>query len=166
MTNTQSLAKNQKIDFLAEHFLYEIAMIIYSADILLKYQVESNNKNLLLDDIRFHTRNLIEFFYPEGKKAYSKASDFFINKEIWKNIRPNINHKELHEKICKQVTHLTYTRMQVTPEEKLWNTLVQYKEILKISDCFLDNLPKEYNSNNLKELSKVIKNRILHYSKI
>lgn len=77
--------------------------------------------NALLESFALHVRNLIDFLYAENPSSDDVyAGDFFPCKEDWAKIRPQITPllEKVKKRANKEVSHLTYSRIEVNQEEK------------------------------------------------
>lgn len=108
--------------------------------------------NALLESFVIHFRTLLDFFYPpdNSKPDDVLASDYFDNSEDWAKIRPHLSDTLNRYKIRahKEIAHLTYARLDVTPEIKGWAFLEIAREMEQLMDLFLKHIPK----NRLEEL--------------
>lgn len=101
--------------------------------------------NALLESFVIHFRVLMYFLYPTNAKPDDIiAEDFFDTPERWSEIRPQLSESLRHAKrrADKEVAHLTYARLDVTPETKPWQFVEIADEISKIIDIFLKEVPK------------------------
>lgn len=156
-----ALTDQQKKEFLAEHFRYEVDMLCYSA-----YKLEQiggkigADMNMALETFNLHARNLTEFFYHGSKKYQSdaRAYDFFEDKKIWEAARPQktSNIANLMTRTGREMAHLTYLRISGIPPEKSWHVDKLNYEILKVVKSFLENLPGIYLSAELESRRKEI----------
>jgi len=78
-------------------------------------------KNVLIESFAIHSRNLFDFFYTKGRKDDIAASDYIINKQIFKQTRTKKRILDnLTRKTNKQVAHLTYSRNNYNNINKGW----------------------------------------------
>ena len=88
--------------------------------------------NALLESFTVHARVLLHFLY--GSKSQSDdvlAEDFFDTPSVWQQRRPGKSPllDTVSKRVGKEVAHLTYKRLEVTPETKPWSYLGIVKEI-------------------------------------
>jgi len=102
--------------------------------------------NALLESFVIHFRALLDFFYPPEnvKKDDVLAGDYFDDSDGWEEIRPQPSKVLNRAKIRahKEVAHLTYARLDVTPETKGWAFIEIANEINKLMDVFLKHAPR------------------------
>ena len=109
----------------------------------------------LLESFVIHFRALLDFFYAEKPRIDDViASDFFPDEGRWEKIRPPLSEylSKFWARAHKEVAHLTYARLDVTPETKEWNHVEIADEIKSIMDLFLANAPKHLFGNRWKEI--------------
>jgi|WetSurMetagenome_2_1015567.scaffolds.fasta_scaffold93918_2 hypothetical protein len=163
MKSYKDITIEEKIIFLNKHFLYEVSMTFD----LFFLDINSNNskqKNIL-DNIRlesfiFHARNLIDFYYEKNKKGerYHKddawAIDYFDDEELWYENRPDISDwkDEFLKRAGKQIAHLTYSRLEINPENKEWNIYEIEKPLKRITILFIEKINNEFRTKKIKKL--------------
>lgn len=79
--------------------------------------------NALLESFTIHARALQEFLYAERAQPDDViAEDFFVSPNVWRDARsePPSVLEWVRRRVGKEVAHLTYARLVVTPEEKPW----------------------------------------------
>jgi hypothetical protein len=102
-------------------------------------------RNALLESFVIHVRVLIDFLYAERPKPDDViAADYFSPSEEWEKLRPAQSETLERARIRahKELAHLTYARLNVTPETKPWPFIEIAKEIHSVMDIFLANVPK------------------------
>lgn len=151
-------------DYLKEHFIYEVDMLMFSFSRLaelLKTRNEGENlgsKNMMLEDFVLHARNLRNFFYGPEKKEDAVAKHFVEDIIRWSKAkrkerkRPGII--EIYNRASKELAHLTYKRKCEVSEKKNWTCSTILREILEVVDGFIDCVRKEYMSDELRSLKK------------
>jgi hypothetical protein len=103
--------------------------------------------NALLEAFTIHARGLLKFLYPENPKSDDViAEDFFPIALEWKKARPKKTKilKKAHERVGKEVAHLTYARQDVTPEKKPWPFLEILRDMEVSFKKFLQIVPEEF----------------------
>ena len=102
--------------------------------------------NALLESFVIHFRALLDFFYPpeKVKKDDVLAEDYFDDSDDWEKIRPQLSEalSRAKKRAHKEVAHLTYTRLDVTPETKGWAFIEIAKEMNKVMEVFVKNVPR------------------------
>jgi len=143
----------------SEHLWYEFAMLNNLANGLASGIFATGTlNNALLESFAIHVRSLIDFLYPEKVKNDAVISeDYFDSPEIWKKIIPNMSGKLAKAKIRahKEIVHLTYERLKVTPETKPWHFLEIRDEINKIMNIFLIKVNKGLLGESFKNIVEV-----------
>ena len=147
-----SFKTSNELMLASEHLGYEINMFYGTIQLL----IENGNKqtilsNILLESMTLRIRILLHFFYPEkAQKDDILAEHFFDIPYDWIKVRgdmPNVL-KEVKLRVGKEIAHLTYERQNITYEEKKWN----FKELLvaidKLTNIFLEHVPKDKLDSN------------------
>jgi hypothetical protein len=101
--------------------------------------------NALLESFVVHVRALMDFLYNDDPRPDDViAEDYFGNADQWRKLRPVISESLKHAKrrAGKEVAHLTYARLDVTPETKPWRFVDIANEIAAVLNIFLENVPK------------------------
>lgn len=143
--------ETEKLRKASEHVAYEMEMFIYCLD-KLKTTHNQLTMNLLLDSFAVHSRNLFWFFYTKDRKQDDILCSDFIDggKETFL-----VKEEDLEfvvKKANKQVSHLTYERINYV-ETKPWNFAEVGSLMLKNINRFYDSLSDEYkNFPHFKEL--------------
>lgn len=142
--NTRSPEEQETLRKASKQLLYEYKMLITTAAMLEavkgKQRANAPRTNALLESFTIHFRSLLDFF---EKKKPSKGKDgkprddvlvrhFLRDGKSWtKPDKPaGINMRALRKRVDKEVAHLTYTRLELDPEdnERRWpkEELVDY----------------------------------------
>jgi hypothetical protein len=144
--------KEEELIAALEHLYYEIDMLQGTMERLETGSTEDRIfHNALVESFTIHARNLMHFLYPTGKKDDSDvlAADFFDDEGYWLKIRL----KEPEEfgksrgRVNKEIAHLTYDRLSITPDRKIWSPVLGH-EILKVMDCFFTAMPERFRNAN------------------
>lgn len=143
-------------EFAEEHLSYEVNMLINSAHLLSQPNNQQFVVNAFLESFTIHLRALIDFIWEPSntRKDDAIASDFFKSKDQWEKIRPEFP-KELEptrSRIGKEIAHLTYSRMNVTPDIKGWNIEEMTQTLLHVLKVFIENADKTRIGNALVNL--------------
>jgi len=155
--------KNRKIDDLqgsSDHLYYEVSMFKAMANTLaLGIAGDSPVGYALLESFLIHFRNLFDFFYSEKPKSDDViAEDFFDNTGQWRKICAAQSDflENAKKRANKELSHLTYARLNVTPENKKWPYLQIVKELNVTIDFFLQNVAKEKLGSRWKQPSQAL----------
>lgn len=174
-----TMTNGERIDYLKEHFMYEVHMLFFSLiqSILIIEKLKSKEtmvlnkinkteneldelnelnkwKNITIECLLMHARNLLEFFYDEKKMTSDRiqAWHFYENIESWKRICPQktIDINNLSRRVNTEVTHLGSKRTTII-NEKQWNLTQINHDFMDIVKCFIENIPSKYKSDELKK---------------
>jgi hypothetical protein len=109
-----------------EHLEYEFTMLMAVAQAMASgISRQGWLTNALLESFVIHFRALVDFFYPPAhpKSDDVLATHFYEDPAEWESIRPALSNelKRGRERAHKEIAHLTYTRLSVTPETKPWD---------------------------------------------
>lgn len=149
------MARNERSDKelrdVSNHLWYELEMLNATTWILANAGFGPNDqglireiRNALLECFCIHSRNLLEFFYSAKPKNDAViAEDFFDKKSEWLDKRPprSKSLKEAHVRAHKEVAHLTYARLSVTPGKKPWAFINIAQEISEVFKTFYRLVP-------------------------
>jgi hypothetical protein len=128
-----------------DHLHYEFWMLMSVVNALASGKVSDQwLVNALLESFVIHLRNLIDFFYIERPQNDDViAADFFAKKDAWEKIRPAISNdlSKSRTRAHKEIAHLTYARLHVTPATKGWNFIKISTDITSIMKLFFHNAP-------------------------
>lgn len=102
--------------------------------------------NSLLESWVVHLRALLDFAYPaqSAKPDDIVAVDFFDDPSNWEAVRPAMSTLLIlgRERANKEIVHLSYKRIGITPEDKQWQFVELSAEIEKLMTAFLRQVPK------------------------
>ena len=143
-------------EFAEQHLAYEVNMMIGAA----KGLSQPNNSqfviNALLESFTIHLRALIDFIWEPLNiwEDDAIACDFFNSTEQWKKVRPDFPAalEPARSRTGKEVAHLTYARMEVTPETKGWNIGEMTEAMVRALKVFADNADKKRIGKALENL--------------
>jgi len=143
----RKLHSKEEIQKASNHLYYEIWMFQTLAQSMASGIAGTGPlNNALLESFTIHVRALIGFFYSEKPRDDDIiAEDFFNNQTDWHSIRP-LKTKTLEnakKRADKEVAHLTYNRLDVTPEQKPWEFLEIFDELQVLIKVFLDNVDQD-----------------------
>ncbi len=101
--------------------------------------------NALLESFVIHVRTLMDFLYNDSPQPDDViAEDYFSSPDEWRKVRPELTEllKSSKRRAGKEVAHLTYARLDVTPETKPWAFIQIANELSAIINMFLQHVPK------------------------
>lgn len=100
-------------------------------------------KNALLECFTIHMRALVDFLWEPSRlrEDDALAKDFFNDPNQWETIRPKLPLvlEPIRGRTGKEIAHLTYARMTVTPETKGWNVQSMTEEAFHVLKLFIEN---------------------------
>ena len=102
--------------------------------------------NSLLEIFVIHVRGLMDFFYADRPKPDDVlAADFFSSPVEWETVRPPCSEtlSLAKKRAGKEIAHLTYARLAVTPENKSWQFIEVTAEVQKVMEVFLKHVAPE-----------------------
>jgi hypothetical protein len=102
----------------SKHLWYEWTMLVELAKLLRSDKLPDVTGNAYLESFAIHARALHDFLYPDAASVSTDvlARDYLMSDD-WGGKRPTYG---LKYRVNKEVAHLTYNRLEVTPEAKLW----------------------------------------------
>ena len=110
-------------------------------------------QNALIESFVIHYRALFDFFYIEPRSDDASAGHYFDSVEDWAawaehgwaGLRPPETEllQKSRKRAGKEIMHLTYTRLDVTPETKPWRFREITDDLNRVVQTFLDNVPRE-----------------------
>lgn len=153
----KKLSDQELIRFGDEHLWYEILMLNETTRTLNSHppQLETN---MALESFTIHLRALYGFlFYDKKNKSEDAlAIDFFDRPEDWKTelkghskLRDKL--KKMNERVGKEIVHLSYGRLEVTPSQKGWDPSIT-NEINSLLKIFISKIPSNRISPKTKQL--------------
>jgi len=132
----------------SEHVYYELWMLEHVAGILTLDAVgEGAILNALIESFTIHARSLLQFFHPRSPRPDDVlAQDFFPTGPTWEDIRGALPKSltKLEDRVGKEIAHLTYARLNVAPEDKLWQFNEVRKDIRPLADLFCKHVDQRY----------------------
>jgi hypothetical protein len=121
------MTDQQLIDYSGEHLMHELSMFWELAHIL-PGRKASTETSAFVESIGIHLRNLIDFFYEEGRGDDVTARDFLDAATTWTPNKPERLEKA-RIRVNKELSHLTQSRKSGSPPEKEWDTVGLLKDI-------------------------------------
>lgn len=151
----QKIPKEKLVAFSGEHLYYELRMLYGVTLTLWKGTSNFYIYNALLEAFVLHASIIIDFFYrPPVEDDDARAVHYVRDIKAWRSALPPLSEefKKFIHKRNKEVVHLSYKRLEVTPEEKRWGSRRLTKQIKKIVNLFLDHADPELIHPRLLEL--------------
>jgi hypothetical protein len=118
--------------FATEHLSYELGMLAGLTKRLLGVLehdreagkpdlewLDRETRNAQVESFAIHARLLLDFFYPSNPRDDDVLAKHFVDGS-WKPPALTPALSELRQRVGKGVAHLTYSRLNVTEEEKQW----------------------------------------------
>jgi hypothetical protein len=144
--NKRKKRDTTELHFILNHIRYELDMLTIVANALKSgIAGKSPLNNSLIESFAIHVRNLIDFIWPNNPSNDNVISDdFFNDKNIWSNVKPQItgNLNKARLRAHKEIAHISYDRLKVSPENKPWDFITITKEISYAMNLFFNNIPK------------------------
>jgi hypothetical protein len=111
-------------------------------------------RNALIESFTIHARILLDFLYSTNPQPDDViAEDFFDDSSAWLKQRTQKTPllTTIHKRVGKEIAHLTYARLDVTPEEKKWHFVDIANEIGTVLETFLKLLPASRVSGSFRQ---------------
>lgn len=116
--------------------MHELSMLWELAGILPRMQA-STETSAFVESFGIHLRNLIDFFYEEGRGDDVTARDFLDAPTAWTpNAPERLELEKARIRVNKELSHLTQSRKSGSPPEKKWETVALLKDIDVIAKDF------------------------------
>ncbi|MCA9401019.1 MAG: hypothetical protein KC713_05295 [Candidatus Omnitrophica bacterium] len=126
-----------------EHLYYEFSMFFGVSKKLREKQFDDLfSYNALLESFVIHGSNILDFFYKKQLRPDdAKALHYVNDPKHWKKILPPFepNLQSFNTRRNKQVVHLSYTRLNVQPHEKVWHATKVTEQMTERVRLFLEN---------------------------
>lgn len=106
---------------IAEHLTYELSMLWAMAQAIGRVPAGGLG-NAVIEAFALHARNVVDFFFTAPQHDDVAAEQFFTEQRKWAAIRPALSPllEASRRRANKEVSHLTYSRLLVSPENKPW----------------------------------------------
>lgn len=138
---------------------YEIQMFEATAYKLKFGELDSLGKNVMLESFLLHSRCLLDFLYPPENLRPDDviADDYFDEPELFrkKMLKKLPVSDYLKKKTGKRVMHLTYSRLSVENDEKIWQVGDIHDQLAGSLEIFFETISQEQ-KEWFKELSDFI----------
>lgn len=126
---------------------YEVGMLRSAAQVLSSPLFgEGVATNAFLESFTVHARALVGFFFGGKRKPEDmKAFDFFDSPSQWARLRREMPAalKTVQTRVAKEVAHLSYARLSVTPEAKGWDVPAITVAIIDLAGKFGNSVAPE-----------------------
>lgn len=130
-----------------EHLSYEIEMFTATIGRISRGGLDVVEKNVMLESFLIHARCLFDFLYPSKETRSNDviADDYFSDSTEFRKKLPSSLPIEsyLKRRTGKEVAHLTYDRLKITPEEKVWQISDVHNQIVSALEIFFNSLTDE-----------------------
>lgn len=148
---TRSKRSNEELQKSSDHLHYELWMLqVLALGMESGILGEGPLNNAVLEAFVVHARNLIYFlFATKAKQDHVIAADFFENADLWTKNRPSKSAylKKAEIRANKEIAHLSYERIKVTPETKPWEFNKLSNAINEVFGIFFEKVPKHLLGN-------------------
>jgi hypothetical protein len=139
--------KEEELQRASEHVKYEIEMLMAAASFLSTSSSTLGQfaKNVYIEDFALHLRNLIEFYYNDGRgKGLVRAADYVAKVAEWKESRgpKSARLDRENQKANNFVAHLTYER-DAQRWERSWDWGTLLVELEHVWERFFSHLPED-----------------------
>ncbi len=116
-------------------------------------------KNALLEAFTVHARVLLSVFYPAKPRSDDVlASDYFDDPGEWERERPPLSSilQMINGRVGREVAHLTYARLPVTPEQKQWPFIEIARDMARVVIKFDKLAPVSRLGSQWREYAKIV----------
>ena len=141
------ISTSQLQEMSREHISYEIQMFVFTASKVRAGGMDTLENNAMLETFLLHARCLLDFLYPPATPRSDDvlANDFFEDPSILRRALPATlpMSSYLKSRTGKEVAHLTYERLNVTPTQKVWNFGEIHDQLGKALAIFFTCLTEE-----------------------
>lgn len=138
---------NEELQEVSNHLHYELWMLSSLAQAMESGIADRGwLANALLESFVIHVRNVLDFLYNDHPQSDDVvAQDFFPSAKAWVKIRPRLSEllSTAKKRAGKEVVHLTYARLDVTPDTKPWPFVAIANEVASVMKVFSDSVPED-----------------------
>lgn len=132
--DVSSLRSKEQLNAAESHLDYEYSMLVSVAQAMASGIAQNGwLTNALLESFVIHLRSLIDFLYPppSAKADDVLSTHYFSDPTEWERVRPPLSERLRigRARAHKEIAHLTYARLAVTPETKPWEFLELAREV-------------------------------------
>ena len=158
---TPAMSDQQLLDYSGEHLLHELSMLWELAEDLPQKKA-STETSALVESFGIHLRNLIDFFYREGRRDDVTAQDFLDATTTWRPKEP-LSLTKAHERANKELSHLTQARISGNPPEKAWDTYGLLNEIAAVAGEFAAKASQKKLHPKVREFLQLQPEKMRHW---
>ncbi len=148
---------DEELRQISEHLFYELWMLDTTARVLaIEAFGEGPVRNALLESFTIHARGLLQFFFPNQPRPDDAAAvDFLPAAAAWETARGDMPPilADLAARVGKEVAHLTYGRLRVTPDTKPWHFLAVVDALSVVAQTFRSMVPERLLGSHWKPRS-------------
>lgn len=159
MAKKRKQRSDKELVAISEDLLYEINMLFGSTHCLRVFCASTERDplrqticNALVESCGIHARNLLDFLFSTSARQDDVISEDFFDDVIitWRKKRPAKSTllSTIHKRVAKELAHLTYSRLEVTPTSKRWQFHILAIEIGVVLKTFLQLVPSSRVSNS------------------
>ena len=157
---TRPTRSDSELQGASGHLQYEVWMFMELAGTLAAGRdIPLVTKNALLEAFTVHARVLLSVFYPANPRPDDVlAGDYFDDPATWERERPPLSPalQLVDRRAGKEVAHLTYARLTVSPEEKQWPFLEIARDMAWVVIKFTELAPLSRLGPQWREYVKVV----------
>lgn len=110
----------------SEHLVYEVEMLRWTGRAMAVGLLQDTPAhNAFLESFTTHARAILHFFDPIGAKPDDAlAEHFYSPPDLWATVRgpTSLEMSGLRRRASKEIVHLTYRRIDIPNNEKVWHT--------------------------------------------
>jgi hypothetical protein len=115
--------------------------------------------NALVESFTVHARVLLNVFYPAKPWPDDVlAKDFLDDPGTWEHSRPPLSPllADVERRVGKEVAHLTYARLAVTPEQKQWRYHELARDMRVVVVTFINLVPSSRLDAEWRDFEKAL----------
>lgn len=141
---TRKIRSETELREASEHLYYEIGMFRTLVELMASGTARDTAiNNALLESFGIHIRTLLGFFYAEKAREDDViAEDYFPLPTDWYNRRPQMTERLRIAKARahKEIAHLTYKRLEISIDSKMWKFIPIYNDMNKVIITFVSSV--------------------------
>jgi hypothetical protein len=151
-------------NFSKEHLFYDIWML-YEVTFKLSLSISDGIiANAMVESFVIHATLILDFLFNiKDKESDSVADDYLVDPLAWRKLS-SVHRKKFDfvwQRRNKEIAHLSYERLGITPQEKLWNFVAIAREISDLVDLFIDSASKDLLSVEVINLKGIYRGNLL-----
>ncbi len=143
----------------SNHLHFEYWMLVSIANARATVPAEKGwLQNALIESIVIHYRALFDFFYSKPRGDDVSAGHYFDSAEDWARPRPPETEllRKSRKRAGKEIVHLTYARLDVSPETEPWRFREITQDINLVIEVYLQNVPTNRLGNDWNQTVKIL----------